>query len=250
MYTFLLIVVLGIWYSWRFYKRVPVLKKQDRGDQLADLIQFIAVATISALNTMKISSYVGRFFIFCMTFFVCTWIIQLLLEVVAWVHAYSKMLTLNSLFAILTPMIILWHMPKMNSMLEIELTFMTLLLSTGVVYGEVIHTVTSPSTKMNKMIRVKSILTWLGIILMNLYTLLVFIQFYMGVGAHHFIQNEHITEEAMLNLLYYLIITFTTVGFGDISPETVLGKIVTCFVAISGMLFTGMFMGAILSSDE
>ena len=250
MYTFLLIIVLCIWYIWHFHIRIPRLRKIAQGDGFSDLLQLMVVTVISSLNAMKVSSYMGKFFIFLMTFCICIWMIQLMLEAMLWLQAYSRMLTLSNVFTIVTPIIILWHMPRMRSVLEIELTFMTLLLSTGVVYGEVIRIVTKTSSKMSKGTKIKGILTWLTIILINLYTLLVFVQFYMGVSKHHFIEAEYITEEAMTDLLYYLIVTFTTVGFGDISPDTMIGKIVTCIIALSGMLFTGMFIGAVLSSEE
>ena len=35
---------------------------------------------------------------------------------------------------------------------------------------------------------------------------------------------------------YYTIITLTTVGYGDISPTTGLGRVISCFCAVSGLL--------------
>ncbi|WP_054742491.1 potassium channel family protein [Cellulosilyticum ruminicola] len=229
---------------------IPFYNSADKGERLAGLLQIGVVAVVSFINTLKVVDYKEGLLIFCVTFIVCTWLIRVMVIALNWLNTYSKMLTLNGAFTILAPLIILWHMPKMNSMVEIQLTFMTLLLSTFNVYGEVVHIVTGHKLYSSKSIQIKSILTWLGIILMNLYCLLVFVQFYMNVKVHHFIAAEQLTREAMIDLFYYLIVTFTTVGFGDIRPTTNLAKVITCIIAISGMLFTGMFMGAILSSDH
>ena len=43
------------------------------------------------------------------------------------------------------------------------------------------------------------------------------------------------------------IITATTIGFGDKTPRTYLGRIVTVIWMVIGMYFTGMFAAAITS---
>jgi hypothetical protein len=40
--------------------------------------------------------------------------------------------------------------------------------------------------------------------------------------------------------IYFAFITGLTIGFGDIAPETTLGKIVSVAIGIVGMLFTGL----------
>lgn len=229
---------------------IPYYNSRDKGERLAGILQVGVVVVVSCMNAFKVASYKESILIFCVTFIVCTWLIRFMVVGLNWLQTYSQMLTLNGAFTILAPLIILWHMPKIDDMIEIQLTFMTLLLSTFNVYREIIHIVIGNKMYMSKAVQIKSILTWLGIILMNLYSLLVFVQFYMNVKAHHFIAAEHLTREAMIDLFYYLIITFTTVGFGDIRPTTNLAKVVTCIIAISGMLFTGMFMGAVLSTED
>lgn len=276
MYIFLLIGLLSLWLwhskgkqltdftesqsLYRISKRIqnggfidwfiPFYKSSDKGERLAGLLQVGVVTVVSFISALRVVYYKEGILIFCVTFIVCTWLIRIMVIALNWLNTYSKMLTLNGVFTIFAPLIILWHMPKMNSMVEIQLTFMTLILSTLNVYGEVVHIITGHKVYLSKSVQIKSILTWLGIILMNLYSLLVFVQFYMNVKAHHFIKAEQLTREAMVDLFYYLIVTFTTVGFGDIRPTTNLAKVITCIIAISGMLFTGMFMGAILSTND
>ena len=88
------------------------------------------------------------------------------------------------------------------------------------------------------------------IILINLYTLVIFTQFYLLPNRHHFIMAEEPNLYAAIDLLYYLVITFTTVGFGDIHPYTPLAKLITILIAASGMFFSAVFVGTILSLQE
>lgn len=273
MYILLLMGLLGLWlwYGKVFHKIeskqvekqvmqietlsfikwcIPYYESKDKGERLAGLLQAGIVVIISCMNALSVTSYREGLLIFCVTFIVCTWLIKFIVIALNWLQAYSQMISLNGTFTILAPLLILWHMPKMDSVVEIQLTLMTLLLSTFNVYGEIIQIVIGAKGHMSKAVQIKSILTWLSIILMNLYSLLVFVQFYMNAKAHHFIAAETLNKESMIDLLYYLIITFTTVGFGDISPSTNLAKVITCIIAVSGMLFTGMFMGAVLSNSK
>lgn len=48
--------------------------------------------------------------------------------------------------------------------------------------------------------------------------------------------------------LYWSLITLTTVGYGDISPVTPLGKIISAFTALLGVATVAMFTGIIASS--
>ncbi len=47
---------------------------------------------------------------------------------------------------------------------------------------------------------------------------------------------------------YFSIITFTTIGYGDITPVTGLGKIIACISAIFGVGLHGLFIGIISSA--
>ena len=46
----------------------------------------------------------------------------------------------------------------------------------------------------------------------------------------------HFTEDwGYLDSLYFSVITLTTVGYGDLAPETALGKIFTMFYVLTGI---------------
>ena len=59
-----------------------------------------------------------------------------------------------------------------------------------------------------------------------------------GTFVYHFIEGW-----SYLDSLYFTVITLTTVGYGDLSPQTPIGKIFTIF-----FIFTGL--GIILSLIE
>ena len=46
--------------------------------------------------------------------------------------------------------------------------------------------------------------------------------------------------QTFLTQVYVIIITMTTVGYGDYSPDTDLGKVVCCFVALFGAFMVGL----------
>ena len=54
----------------------------------------------------------------------------------------------------------------------------------------------------------------------------------LGIGtlAYHFIEGW-----SFIDSLYFSVITLTTVGYGDISPQTDIGKLFTIFYIIIGL---------------
>jgi len=58
----------------------------------------------------------------------------------------------------------------------------------------------------------------------------------VGVTFYHFV--EHFT---LINSLYFCVITLTTVGYGDITPQTDIGKLFTTFYVITGVAIIATF---------
>ena len=54
----------------------------------------------------------------------------------------------------------------------------------------------------------------------------------IGAGALLF---HWIERWGWLDSVYYTVVTITTIGFGDLTPKTSLGKIVTIFYALNGI---------------
>lgn len=62
-----------------------------------------------------------------------------------------------------------------------------------------------------------------------------------GVVFYHFIENL-----SLIDALYFSVITLTTVGYGDISPETDIGKLFTVMYIIAGIAILGTFANLLL----
>ncbi len=64
------------------------------------------------------------------------------------------------------------------------------------------------------------------------------------IGVFGFSYAERIS---ILNALYFFIVTVATVGYGDIHPQTPLGKILTVILIVGGV---GTFLGVIANATE
>lgn len=237
---------------------IPYWKEGDGEDRVLGILQLFIVACISLLKAIKTVEIGEQVLVFLFTFLSFIWLIKILIITVEWLQDYFYTMTINIVFTVMVPAMILLNLNHLTDTLEIKVCLVALFMSIMIVYTELIGIVLGIGSsnhitkKMmsNNGLKLKSILTWFAIILGNLYTLVLFTQFYMNEKLHHFIQAETLTKESAVDLFYYLIVTFTTVGFGDISPNTLLAKMVTALIAMSGMLFTGVFVGSILNLEE
>ncbi len=96
--------------------------------------------------------------------------------------------------------------------------------------------------KYNKYI---AILSWLVIVLLNLFCQVIFVS---SIDGNSFCSSQKPVEHTF-DLLYFTIITFATVGYGDISPVGVLGKLSSIIIVLSSTVFLIVFIGSILSSN-
>ncbi len=46
---------------------------------------------------------------------------------------------------------------------------------------------------------------------------------------------HHVEKWGWLDSIYFTVVTITTIGFGDLTPQTSLGKIVTIFYGLNGI---------------
>ena len=88
------------------------------------------------------------------------------------------------------------------------------------------------------------IVSWLLIIIFNLYTLILLVS---NTDPYAFVNNSGPVTEP-LKLLYFTIITFTSVGYGDIIPRGSLAVLITLVVAVTGFLYSALFVGSILAA--
>ncbi|MBN1382976.1 MAG: two pore domain potassium channel family protein [Deltaproteobacteria bacterium] len=63
-----------------------------------------------------------------------------------------------------------------------------------------------------------------------------------GIIGFMFIENMSLT-----NAIYFSIVTMATVGYGDLHPQTEIGKILTVIIIIGGV---GTFLGVIASVTD
>ena len=49
-------------------------------------------------------------------------------------------------------------------------------------------------------------------------------------------ENEESAFDSLFNSLWWAVVTFTTVGYGDMSPQTVQGRFFTFFVMAAGLI--------------
>tara|TARA_Y100000310_G_scaffold85798_1_gene82632 strand:- start:15616 stop:16011 length:396 start_codon:yes stop_codon:yes gene_type:complete len=61
--------------------------------------------------------------------------------------------------------------------------------------------------------------------------LMVFV-FVIGLGAYIYNQAE---GWSLLNSIYFVVITITTIGYGDIAPVTEIGRVFTIFFSFFGI---------------
>lgn len=237
---------------------MPYWKEGDREDRIIGVLQLLIVACISLLMATHVEAILQKVIVFLLTFMSLVWFMKIALCIIEWLQDYIHTMTVNIIFTLVVPIMILINLQQIDAYIEIQICLCALLMSVLIVYMELINIVLGQgeyqkATKYlvsNSGRKLKSILTWLMIILVNLYTLVLFIQFYIETSAYHFIQTKVLNKASAVDLFYYLIVTFTTVGFGDISPHTLLAKMVSALVALSGMVFTGVFVGCILNLKE
>ncbi|KAG7353547.1 ion channel [Nitzschia inconspicua] len=66
------------------------------------------------------------------------------------------------------------------------------------------------------------------------------VYFAMGVLAYSFLLD---TKWHIVDSLYFSVVIFTTVGYGDLCPNTTQGQMFTIFFAIYGIIILGIFLG-------
>lgn len=71
-----------------------------------------------------------------------------------------------------------------------------------------------------------------------------FATIYFFMGAEHFFHENH-TQHQLIDYLYFSVVTFTTLGYGDIVPATAISKVVVTVEVLSGYIMLGLFISLI-----
>ncbi len=75
--------------------------------------------------------------------------------------------------------------------------------------------------------------------------LLVYFSIYLLANVYVFREIEHVSD---LDAIYWVVVTITTVGYGDVSPSHPLTKIMAIFLIMLGVATTSYINGAIIST--
>jgi voltage-gated potassium channel len=97
--------------------------------------------------------------------------------------------------------------------------------------------------------RREAILVWIGYLLWCLFLCCVLAVFAFQYDLLPHVPAPSTTQRRpLIDYLYYEIITFTTVGYGDIIPSTVQAKILAMFTALFGATHGVTFVAIILQA--
>lgn len=77
---------------------------------------------------------------------------------------------------------------------------------------------------------------------------MIIINLYLGVCITNAMEpNAFSNNPSNFDLLYYTIVTFTTIGFGDISPISIPSKIIAIIISLTSIICLTVFLGNIYS---
>lgn len=156
--------------------------------------------------------------------------------------------------------------------INIKNVFTLILMASGIIYSHYLtfkglmicvkepKKLVSSNNRYKKIDKYKAIFSWLIILLLILFCEVIFVS---NLDEKSFISNQISIENRNNNsfkinqipvtdyfdLFYFTVVTFATVGYGDILPNGYLGKISSILIISSSMLFITIFLGTILSSD-
>lgn len=112
------------------------------------------------------------------------------------------------------------------------------------------------TTKLRKTIKVnREILKsmWIGAMMLLLF---IIMNLFLGVLAINNINNQAYTGSGLANqsrifdLLYYTIITFTTIGYGDIVPNAPESKVMAIIISFTSVICLIIFISSMLSAGS
>lgn len=84
--------------------------------------------------------------------------------------------------------------------------------------------------------------------LFTLLFLLMFITITAGIAIYVFEEQQNDKIESLFDALYWALITISTVGYGDISPVTVEGRVVSMLIIVTGIAMISFVTSVIVSA--
>ncbi|MGL4572955.1 MAG: potassium channel family protein [Clostridium sp.] len=81
--------------------------------------------------------------------------------------------------------------------------------------------------------------------------MMIIVNLFLAVSVINYsMPGSFSNNPSSFDLLYYTVITFTTVGYGDIVPLTVYGKVITILISITSVICLTVFLSSILSAKD
>jgi hypothetical protein len=77
--------------------------------------------------------------------------------------------------------------------------------------------------------------------------IMIVINLFLGVCLANSLENGFSNNPGYFDLFYYTVVTFTTIGFGDIIPISVPAKIIAIVISATSIICITMFLGSIYS---
>lgn len=78
--------------------------------------------------------------------------------------------------------------------------------------------------------------------------IMIIVNLYLGVCLVNSLEsNAFSNNPTLFDLLYYTIVTFTTIGFGDIIPLSIPAKFMAVIISITSIICITIFLGSIFS---
>ncbi|GAB6157023.1 hypothetical protein JCM39194_02230 [Desulfotomaculum varum] len=95
-----------------------------------------------------------------------------------------------------------------------------------------------------RFVPVLMIISWLLVIIFNLFVMVFLVA---STDPPAFVDSCGPVNQP-LRLLYFTVITFTGVGYGDITPRGNMAEFIVMLVSITGFLYAALFVGGILAA--
>lgn len=100
--------------------------------------------------------------------------------------------------------------------------------------------------KLNKYSKYIGMIVWLLILIFNLYSAVFLVT---RIDSRAFVNKSNNFVNDPMELLYFTITSLITIGFGDITPNSPLGKGVIVLIFISGLYYLVIFIGTVLTAS-
>jgi voltage-gated potassium channel len=84
--------------------------------------------------------------------------------------------------------------------------------------------------------------------LFTLLFILIFVMTASGIAIYVFEENQNDNINSLFDALYWALVTISTVGYGDISPVTIEGRIISMLIIVSGIAMISFATSVIVSA--